>query len=477
MAREQLLVMYFGSATLTEDKSHPNKMKFQGVLVRLDEPSTKAPNGSEGHRILVPTAVAKKRLGSLINMGLNYAQDLDGHAQRRKVGTITKAWISGQDLHVEGVVWKHDFPEAEHDLKQPGLGMSMEIGDVQVADESAPVWKLSDFCFLGATILWKRSAAYQRTQAIAAKGTTRSVDMVKTKKKNTEEVKPLSEKKIVAIAASAAKSAVEEANEPLMTLMKKAFKKVVSIGDRVDALEMEAVSAASGDDEEDDEDINAASKKAKGEEEDEEEACDMTSAKKGDDDDDDDECDDEDDMDAETVDKGDLEDMGPETEDDEDDNDEPGHLSQGAKNKGAKQTSEDKLGKDTNEPITGSALRKALKAAKQHRKEKRDLLARIALLEAAQKKQRKQIKAASDTQGRKSMMSALDPMTAGLLSKSGIDAREVQASGQKLTVAEVDAILAAGGVQLDNVTRMQFKNNLLERGMMEQGGINRGIGV
>jgi hypothetical protein len=59
------LEMTFGAVSLTAS-SHPNEMKFTGVLVRLDEASTKPPNGSDGHKIYVPTAVAKRRLSSLI---------------------------------------------------------------------------------------------------------------------------------------------------------------------------------------------------------------------------------------------------------------------------------------------------------------------------------------------------------------------------------------------------------------------------
>src|ERR1017187_3799529 len=166
---------------LEADAQHPNKLKFKGVLVRLDEASSKPPNGAAGHRIFVSTEVAKKRLGSLIGMGLNYAPDLDSHAQQRKVGVITKAWIDGKDLRVEGHVWKHDFPKAEKDLKQTGLGMSMELGDVRVDDPHADVWALDDFQFLGATILWRDSAAYNRTQAIAARAERRDSMATKTK--------------------------------------------------------------------------------------------------------------------------------------------------------------------------------------------------------------------------------------------------------------------------------------------------------
>ncbi len=198
------MVMTFGAAKLSDDPQHPNKMKFTGVLVLLDQPSTKAPNGAEGHRILVPSDVAKRRINTLIGMGLNYSPSLDAHAQRRKVGTIQKAWIDGNKLCVDAIIWKHDFPEAEKDLKQPGLGMSMEIGDVQVEDQKADIWKLSDFYFLGATVLWKKSAAYHKTQAIAAKADERS-NMAKV---NTTKKKELDPQKLVEIATAAAVKAV-----------------------------------------------------------------------------------------------------------------------------------------------------------------------------------------------------------------------------------------------------------------------------
>jgi hypothetical protein len=119
-------------------------MAFRGLLVRLDEPSGEPPNGSDGHRILGPSNLALKRLPSINGMGLNYSPSLDGHAQRRKVGVIERAWIDGNNPY-KGQSVNHDFPEAEQDLKQKNLGMSMEIGDVQVENPDAQVWKLTDF--------------------------------------------------------------------------------------------------------------------------------------------------------------------------------------------------------------------------------------------------------------------------------------------------------------------------------------------
>ncbi len=87
--------MIFGYATELAASSHPNELRLRGTLVRLDEPSTKAPHGANGHRIMVSSAVARKTVDTLINMGLNYAPSLQEHAARRKVGVITRAWIEG----------------------------------------------------------------------------------------------------------------------------------------------------------------------------------------------------------------------------------------------------------------------------------------------------------------------------------------------------------------------------------------------
>jgi len=77
---------------------HANTMKFSGILVNLDTPSTKPPNGSQGKRIMIPTSTAKAALHTLKHMGVNYTEKLDGHNPTKKVGVIQKAWIAGHDI-------------------------------------------------------------------------------------------------------------------------------------------------------------------------------------------------------------------------------------------------------------------------------------------------------------------------------------------------------------------------------------------
>jgi len=449
-------------------------MKFRGVLVRLDEPSTRPPNGAEGHRIYVPTAVAAKRLQTLVGMGLNYAENLDGHQQRRKVGVIQKANIEGKDLWVEGIVWKHDFPEATDDLKQKNLGMSMEIGQVAVDDINADVWVLNDFYFLGATILFRDAAAYERTQAIAAQANKGSANMKKPTVTKPAAVQRMDAGAIAQIATQAAVEGVSKhfagtfnRQTNLLARMAAQFEDVNS---RLTALEAGAVTDDEDDDEIDDIDAEgnvapppAATAVPK-----------MTTKKKvaaaDDEDDEDDEDkkadeDDDEEIESEAIDKGDLEEMGPDTAGG--DLGTPAHQNEDDENKGSRTTLNDDVGK-----TVASAALKSL------RKQVAKLTAGHVQLQQENKRLKKQlaathrqVTAAANDVTRRSRPIHNDVQ--GLLAKSGLDPMNMQASSQKLSVAEVDALIASSLPNVDVTTRMTLKNKMLEMGLMEEGAVHR----
>jgi hypothetical protein len=468
------LEMLLGSININADQVHPNKMRFRGVLVRLDEPSTRPPNGAEGHRIFVPTDVATKRLSTLVGMGLNYAEDLDGHAQRRKVGVIQKAYIKGKDLWVEGIVWKHDFPEALSDLKQRNLGMSMEIGQVEVDDTQADVWVLNDFYFLGATILFRDAAAYNRTQAIAAQADKRSVNMVK----KTAVKKPVSidAQKIASIATQAAVEGVSKHFASTLTRQTKILAGMAGqfeeLNGRLSRLEASYdINAA-----EEEEDVDAgeevmpkmATKKVSADgnpfadkKKDEE-------VEAGEEDDEEEEDDDEE-IESEAIATGDLEEMGPDTPGG--DLGAPGQHNEDDENKGSRTTVQDTIGKTVSSSVL-VALRRQVNTLTKNQ----------AILAAENKKLKKSLKntsrqvtaAAKDTERRSRPMY---PEITGLLSKAGVDPHTMAASAQKLTVSEVDALIASSLPNVDVTTRMTLKNKFLEMGLMEEGRLNRGTGL
>lgn len=161
-----------------EDSDHPNLAPFEGTLLLLDEPSAQPPHGSDGKQILVPTEAAKKRLGSLIGMGIDYdGQDLEGHDVKQKIGLITQAWIEGNKVKVKGNIWKKDFPEAMAAFRRNrgNLGMSMELANVYVDDKDNDIWKLNDFVFTGGAILKRDHAAYDDTELAASHHFVRAI--------------------------------------------------------------------------------------------------------------------------------------------------------------------------------------------------------------------------------------------------------------------------------------------------------------
>ncbi len=150
-------------------ETHPNKAPFRGILTRLDEPSTRSPTNADGRRVIIPTAVAQRAGNSIINMPVDCTVDFQGHNKRLNIGVMTGWSIEGKDFIVEGHLFEKNFPQEVRAIRaqKSQLGMSYEIGDVEVEDVNAPIWILQHFIFTGAAILRKDAAAYAKT-AIAA---------------------------------------------------------------------------------------------------------------------------------------------------------------------------------------------------------------------------------------------------------------------------------------------------------------------
>lgn len=148
---------------------HPNRVPFSGVLTLVDRPSDRAPNGAEGHRVLLPRRVAERALPSLLGMAVDFAPGLRGHDVRRKIGIITRAEVVGDRLEVSGHLFGKDFPDVIRDLRagRDRLGMSYEVTDVRVRDRKADIWVLDRVVFTGAAILERDAAAYQTTSLAA----------------------------------------------------------------------------------------------------------------------------------------------------------------------------------------------------------------------------------------------------------------------------------------------------------------------
>jgi hypothetical protein len=493
----------------TADRAHPNKMPFKGVLLLLNQPSDKPPHGAEGHRIYVPSAVARKRLPTLLNMGVNYTQSLDSHAPQHKVGVITGAQIDGNKVLFNGFLWQRDFPHMKTDLEAGRLGCSMELQDVSVRDKNPAngIWYLEDFHFSGATILYKSAAAYTGTSlsaaatvkklsevwgnlvereirklALAAAAATQyDLEGGRTMKPNTKKTADAGqgEQLVQAIAAGvgpALEKAIEKSLVPFIGILEKQEKTIARMAASVEETKALSLEAAKHEDDDED-DMSAKSEDddemdAKSEEDDDED--DMSAAKKKSEEDDDEEDDsDDEELDAE------MENL----EDDTSEEDEPGELNKDAENQGDKTTRTGKVGKAKSMAVKASAkriqassvirelyashraLRKKLKTVRaraEHRTQ--SLQNKVEALEA-------QVERYAERTDRRSVSAELG----NFLAKNNVDVRELRAEGRKLSVAEVDNIFASAPVELDPTTRMWFKNQLTAAELMEQGEVHRGL--
>jgi hypothetical protein len=512
----KLRVMYAASVLTFSDvdmKKHPNKMPFKGTLLLVDEPSQKAPHGSQGHRIFVSKKAAKDNLQGIIGMAVNYDRDTLGeHATRSKVGVVTKAWIEDNKVMVSGFIWYHDFPEAERALKgRSDLGMSMELADVYVDDENESIWNLTKFNFTGATILKKDAAAYSKTTLAAKAAATREGEnnMKKVDKKgkstaaadkDTGQERKRSNTALLASAIGGhVSTALNNTLGPIVSDLKASNTRLQEnmdeLGGRLRLLEVHASADEADDDEivlnagadddasdEDGVDIQADATN--------EEPDDLDAAK-----DDSDDSDDSDD-DASDVDAA-LEDMGKEAVDEE-----PGELNDDASNKGSKKTvtNPPKQG----EKVKGNVAKGRLAASGDEKGRRgmsrtidaaaiqieklmasnRKLSKALKVIQSSSDKKVKQLKTQvksmhaqverfSEQEARRSVMPV---ELTNLASKAGINLGEVRAAGQKLSTDAIDMMFSVAkshGVNIEPKERMAMKMQLEEFGVADQGVVER----
>ena len=492
-----------------KDSEHPNTSPFTGTLLLLDEPSDQPPHGSDGHQIFVPEAVAKKRLSTLPGMAVNYQDDLEGHNPTKKIGVITRAWLDGKKVKVEGTIWKKDFPEALRTFRmnRGRLGMSMELGDVYVRDKDEAVWHLEDFHFTGATILKKDHAAYESTELAASRyfvnalaAARSAVEVTKGKGGNPE----MAEKKkkssgqllVAAISASVAK-AIGESMGTFVTKQKETNDRVADALEKISASNEQVVKGlhdmalgevSAGADDADDADFIDIEATGSSNPSDASDAT-MASARGDASDGSDPTADGTDPSDAsDGTDMSDVDasvDTGDRSpQDDTGSGSTPGNLNPHARdnyNEQSKGPASSRISKTgstgTSRGIAaarerGTFVARSMAAAKvirsltaqnqQLRETNKRFQNRVAALEASVSRYADRVERRTIT-----------PETASLLEKGGYDVRELFASKQRLSVNEVDELFTKSGIQLEPAMRAALKNQLLQAGLMEHGEVRR----
>lgn len=161
-------------ASMDFSETVANRQPFSGILCTLDEASKKAPMSSTGKKAVITKAAAEKALPSLEGQPVNVTWNspdgkFSGH-DTTVIGVFSKGWVQDDSIWVEGYLFNETFPKICASIKQEkkNLGFSYEIL-AKSYETKGDDMVISDFTFIGGTILYKDKAAYgSDTQLVAA---------------------------------------------------------------------------------------------------------------------------------------------------------------------------------------------------------------------------------------------------------------------------------------------------------------------
>jgi hypothetical protein len=178
-----------------KQSSQANKRPIKGVLFRVDEASETAPSKGSEYPLYIPRTVAEEALVAInASEGLPLDADpsLTKHANDKIVGIMVAAEILDKDFIVQGHLFHWNQQERVDAIadNHERLGMSLNAhasGQVTEID-GTDVFCLSHLDILGANILLKDRATYQKTRLILSEiaASSANAEQLNTEEKNME---------------------------------------------------------------------------------------------------------------------------------------------------------------------------------------------------------------------------------------------------------------------------------------------------
>ena len=176
MEQMKLNVVSFSVA----QSENPDFMKFDAVVGYVDTPTDATPGGGiDGYQLVISSEGMDVQ--SLIGSGVNVAwydgwfgspsNSLKGHDARFKVGVIDDAYVTGNEIHASGHLWKYDFPDVCDTIEcaKESLGCSVEAYfDGFRKDDEAKILTGFGARFTGVAILYKNKAAFKSTKVVCS---------------------------------------------------------------------------------------------------------------------------------------------------------------------------------------------------------------------------------------------------------------------------------------------------------------------
>ena len=184
----------FNFAIKAQSDSHSNKMKFTATVMYLDQYSDATPGGTVWNRIMLEKSECEKALESMNLMGINCVWDdtysakdvFTGHSIRNKIGVVEKTYIEGNELKIDGIVYKQDFYDIATFIKNAmdSMGFSVEasFNDCEETEEGVII---RDVEFTGVSMLFKNCAAYSETYIEKLSASKKDKEIMTQEERNT----------------------------------------------------------------------------------------------------------------------------------------------------------------------------------------------------------------------------------------------------------------------------------------------------
>ena len=192
--KQTLTLQASGTDFSVKTESHSNKMRFTATVMYLDQYSDGVPDGTVWSKILLEKSECEKALDTMNLMGINcvwnewYTADWQfaGHDPRNKIGVVEKTYIEGNELKIDGIIYKHDFQDISNFIKNAmdSMGFSIEasFNDWEETEEGVII---RDVEFTGVSMLFKNCAAYSETYIEKLSASKKGKEIMTQEERNT----------------------------------------------------------------------------------------------------------------------------------------------------------------------------------------------------------------------------------------------------------------------------------------------------
>ena len=175
-------------------ESHSNKMKFTATVMYLDQYSDGVPDGTVWDKILLEKSECEKSLETMNLMGINCVWNkwdspewqFYGHDPRNKIGVVENTYIDGNQLKIDGIIYKQDFCDISQFIRNTmdSMGFSIEasFNDWEETEDGVII---RDVEFTGVSMLFKNYAAYSDTYIETLSASKKDKEIMTQEERNT----------------------------------------------------------------------------------------------------------------------------------------------------------------------------------------------------------------------------------------------------------------------------------------------------